>query len=68
MFTEIIPIEIDDLDEEEHAACHYCDGDGWGIVGLNWDCDDPVNGPYDGEIEVCPCCGGSGKEADATFW
>jgi hypothetical protein len=49
-------------------SCHFCDGDGWGIIGTNWDCEDPINGPYDGEIEQCPCCGGSGLEDDATFW
>lgn len=63
--------EFDHLDwdfDEETALCHYCDGDGWGIVGTDWDCEDGVNGPYSGEIEECPCCGGSGKERDATFW
>lgn len=68
MKTAQIDEFIDDFDYQEYEPCHFCDGDGWGIVGLNWDCDDPVNGPYDGEIEACPCCGGSGKEQDATFW
>jgi hypothetical protein len=55
-------------DGEEDEFCHYCWGEGWGIVGVNWDCDDPINGPYYGELEPCPCCGGSGLVEDATFW
>lgn len=51
-----------------NTLCHYCGGDGYGIVGTDWDSDDPVNGPYDGEIEKCPCCNGSGKAKDCTFW
>ena len=27
-----------------------------------------VNGPYPGESQICPCCGGSGKAEDCTFW
>ena len=50
------------------TRCHYCGGAGWGFVGTDWDSDDPVNGPYDGESEKCPCCGGSGKAKDCTFW
>lgn len=57
-----------DIGDDASDLCHYCDGDGWGIVGLDWDCQDGVNGPYNGEIERCSCCGGSGKEKDATFW
>ena len=48
--------------------CHYCGGDGWGIVGTDWDSDDPINGPYDGAIERCPCCHGSGLAKDCVFW
>jgi len=53
-----------------HCAihCHYCDGNGYGIVGVDWDCDDGVNGPFDGAIQKCPCCRGSGLEKDCTFW
>lgn len=58
----------DDIGDEDSDLCHYCDGDGWGLVGLDWDCQDGVNGPYDGETDLCPCCHGSGKEKDATFW
>lgn len=50
------------------AHCHYCCGDGYGVVGCDWDSDDPINGPYDGEIEKCPCCGGTGRGKDCTFW
>lgn len=49
-------------------ACHYCRGEGWGFVGTDWDAADPVNGPYPGEAEECPCCGGSGRAKDCTFW
>ena len=35
---------------------------------LDWDSDDPINGPYDGESERCPCCHGSGLAKDCTFW
>lgn len=48
--------------------CWHCGGDGGGIVGVDWDGDDPINGPYDGEYERCPCCGGSGLARDCTFW
>ena len=61
-------IDWDDSWDDESDLCHYCNGDGWGIVGLDWDCEDGVNGPYNGEADVCPCCHGSGKEKDATFW
>lgn len=58
----------DDFDYDPDRNCHYCGGEGWGVVGCDWDCDDPINGPYDGEIERCPCCHGSGKAEDCTFW
>ena len=54
--------------EEEERECWYCRGEGWGIVGTDWDSDDPINGPYPGEIEKCPCCHGSGNAEDCTFW
>lgn len=66
--------EDEDFDDREWSedpndmACHYCGGEGWGIVGCDWSSDDPINGPYDGEIEDCPCCHGSGKAEDCTFW
>jgi len=55
----------DDIGDEDNL-CHYCDGDGWGIVGLDWDCEDGVNGPYNGETERCPNCHGSGLSNDTT--
>lgn len=57
-----------DIDDPHRTLCYYCGGDGWGIVGTDWDCSDGINGPYDGEIERCPCCGGSGKAEDERFW
>ncbi len=58
----------DDFYYDDERNCHYCGGEGYGIVGTDWDSDDPINGPYDGEIEECPCCNGSGKAEDCTFW
>ena len=48
--------------------CPDCGGDGWGIVGLDWESDDPINGPYPGESQQCPNCHGSGKAEDCTTW
>ena len=59
--------DYNDGDPDRHA-CHHCGGEGWGIVGTDWDCDDAINGPYDGEIERCTCCGGTGKAKDCTWW
>ena len=58
----------DDYDDGENHRCHYCGGEGWGIVGTDWDSDDPINGPYNGEVERCPCCLGSGDAKDCRFW
>ena len=54
--------------EDFGQDCHYCGGKGRGIIGVDWDSPDPINGPYDGESETCPCCGGSGDAEDCTFW
>ena len=53
---------------DDNNLCWYCRGDRFGIVGVHWDSDDPINGPYDGEVERCPCCNGTGKAEDCTFW
>jgi hypothetical protein len=58
----------DDCPECGGRDCSYCGGEGWGMVGVDWDTDDAINGPYDGEIEKCPSCGGSGRAKDMTFW
>lgn len=58
----------DDADGDDERNCHYCGGKGWGIVGCDWDSDDPINGPYPGEVQKCPCCHGSGRSEDCTFW
>ncbi len=50
------------------GPCTYCDGDGFGIVGTDWDCEDGINGPYDGETEECPNCHGTGRAKDMAFW
>jgi hypothetical protein len=52
----------------EEERCWTCGGDGWGIVGVDWECDDYVNGPYPGEFERCPNCGGSGLAKDCWYW
>lgn len=58
-----------DLDEEDFdLECHTCGGEGWGIVGVHWDSDDPVNGPYPSEVEKCPNCLGSGLAKDCWYW
>jgi hypothetical protein len=49
-------------------ACPTCHGEQWGIIGVDWEMDDPINGPYDGDVEKCPNCGGSGKWKDATYF
>ncbi|HEV2126919.1 MAG TPA: hypothetical protein VGW38_29565 [Chloroflexota bacterium] len=66
--TTVVPVEVDEDDDGEERHCWRCHGDGWGMVGVDWDCDDGVNGPYDGEIEECTRCGGSGLEKDAWYW
>jgi hypothetical protein len=60
----------DDSDyyEPERDECWRCGGEGWGIVGCDWDSDDPINGPHNGEIEECRCCGGSGRAEDCVYW
>jgi hypothetical protein len=60
-------IEYDDDGNPTHE-CYYCRGEGWGVVGCDWDSDDPINGPYDGDVQRCPCCHGSGLAKDCTFW
>lgn len=58
-----------DYDEDRVGnACPTCGGEGWGIVGTDWDCEDGINGPYDGEIERCPNCHGSGDADDCEYW
>jgi hypothetical protein len=54
--------------DDPEDRCWYCGGEGWGIIGTDWDADDPINGPYDGAVEKCPCCKGSGRAKDCTFW
>jgi hypothetical protein len=61
---------MDDWDEydDEPGVCWHYHGEGYGVVGDDWDSDDPINGPYEGEVQRCPCCNGSGKAEDCTFW
>ena len=58
----------DDDCPECSGSCHYCHGEGWGVIGCDWDSDDAINGPYPGQIQKCPCCHGTGKAKDCTFW
>lgn len=64
------PVVDEDFDDDDPdlELCHTCGGDGWGIVGVDWDSDDYINGPYDGEVTPCPNCGSSGLEKDCTYW
>lgn len=57
-----------ELFAEWDERCPTCHGDQWVIVGTDIDCDDGVNGPYDGETIRCPNCHGSGKAADCWYW
>lgn len=47
--------------------CPDCGGDGWGVVGTDFQTDDAINGPYDGEIIRCPNCRGSGLLKDCQY-
>lgn len=70
-FGFCIKCDVDDDDwlyDDENCDCWYCGGQGWGLVGADWDMHDAINGPYNGEIEECPCCRGSGDAEDCTFW
>lgn len=60
-------VEWDEGDPDDQR-CHYCGGVGWGVVVCDRDSRDPSKGPYDGDVVPCPCCGGSGKAEDCTFW
>jgi len=72
-----LAVEVDELSDgwereedfdPERDLCWTCGGDGWGIIGTDWDSDDYVNGPYLGEIERCPNCRGSGRAEDCWYW
>jgi hypothetical protein len=54
--------------DQSAESCHECQGDGIGHVGTDFECDDAINGPYDGELIDCPCCGGSGRAEDCRYW
>lgn len=66
--TDDDPLNDDNDYQDEDHDCWYCRGEGWGVIGDDWDCDDAINGPYDGEVQRCPCCHGTGKAKDCTFW
>jgi hypothetical protein len=54
--------------DPDEQRCWRCHGQGWGIVGCDWDSDDPDDESSDGEIEECDCCGGSGLAEDCEYW
>lgn len=65
--------DFDDYDDE-NATCWQCGGEKYLIAGEDIDVDDPVNG-FDwsmgvnaGQVGKCPCCKGSGKAEDCTYW
>lgn len=59
----------DSWSDEPVHLCWHCGGEGFGIVGVDWDQDDPINNdpPMDAS-DTCPCCRGSGLAKDCTFW
>ena len=57
----------DDWSDDDERACWQCRGEGWGIVGVDWDALEP-GWDMDGDIQQCPCCGGSGDAKDCTYW
>lgn len=57
----------DDDEFDSDRFCWRCGGDGFGIVGSDWDNDDPIN-EDDGTIERCDCCGGTGLAEDCRYW
>jgi hypothetical protein len=60
--------DIDDDDRlPKERVCWRCFGQGCGIVGTDWDNDDPLN-IDDGDTETCNCCGGSGLAEDCVYW
>ena len=52
----------------EKESCWLCGGDRQVLVGADIDCEDAVNGPFDGDVITCPCCDGSGDAADESYW
>lgn len=65
---------MDDYIGDEQELCWQCGGDGYMVAGVDIDLDDPVNncdwsmGCDAGEVGKCPCCHGSGKAKDCTYW
>ena len=57
----------DDLDWDEESDCRTCGGDGWGVVGDDWDAADPF-WDIPRTIQRCPNCRGSGLAKDQQFW
>ena len=57
-------VDYDDDDATENA-CHHCGGE-----ALMWgeELDDGSGWYDDGKLYRCPCCNGSGKAKDCTFW
>lgn len=53
--------------DDESRGCWYCGGEGWGIVDLDFPCDDPL-WDLPGSVIRCRCCGGTGDAKDCTFW
>lgn len=51
-----------------NPSCWQCGGDGWGVLGDDFSNTDPLWDGPDGQIVKCPCCHGSGKAEDCTYW
>ncbi|MGH2352514.1 MAG: hypothetical protein ACRDI2_23800 [Chloroflexota bacterium] len=66
--VQLAAVEDQDDFNDDEPECMTCHGQGWGIVGVDWDSDDPINGPYDGEAETCWNCHGSGLAKEQWLW
>jgi len=56
----------DDECPECNPDCWQCGGEGCGVTGDDWSVD-PL-WEQEGVVADCPCCRGSGKAKDCTYW
>lgn len=54
----------DEDSPDYYDDCHYCGGEGW-VDGTD---EDPWWHGWNHDLIDCPCCGGSGRATDCTFW
>lgn len=65
--AQMIAAEVALYSHEDNAPCPYCSGDGLVLVGADVDCEDGVNGPFEGDVIACPCCSDPGDAAYETY-